>query len=360
MRTDEYWMAEALRLAKQGSRTTTPNPNVGCLIVKDDKVVGSGFHKKAGQSHAEVIALSQAKDQAKGATAYVTLEPCSHFGKTPPCADGLINAGLARVVIAMLDPNPLVSGQGLKKLQAADIETRHGVLAPQSEALNPGFLKRMRTGRPYVQVKMAASLDGATAMTSGESQWITGPEARLDVQNFRAEACAVVTGVGTIVADNPALNVRLDGALRQPVRIILDPNGRTELTAKIVTSVGRTILVVSDSVEKQRMDAFKHAGFEMLVLPTNRQGIDLNALLDWAGAAQFNVLWFEAGATLTGSVMAEGLFDEVIYYQAPLFLGIDTRPVLKHAFTRLADGIHLKVLDSRFVGKDLRWRLAPE
>lgn len=226
LQTDAVWMSRAIALAEKGRLTTTPNPNVGCVLVKDNQLIGEGYHKKAGTPHAEVHALAQAGAEAKGATAYVTLEPCSHYGRTPPCAEALIKAGVARVVCAGLDPNPQVAGKGIDMLRQAGIDVTVGVLADQAELLNPGFLKRMRTGLPFVTLKMAASLDGATAMKSGESQWITGPEARADVQQGRAISCAVVTGVGTVLADNPSLNVRLAECSRQPVRIILDTHAR--------------------------------------------------------------------------------------------------------------------------------------
>lgn len=355
---DEYWMAEAIKLARNGARTTTPNPNVGCVIVKDGNIVGRGFHRKAGTPHAEVHALHEAGGSAEDATAYVTLEPCSHFGKTPPCADALIHAKVARVVCAMLDPNPLVAGGGLKKLEDAGIDTRFGVLTKDAEALNPGFLKRMRKNLPFVQVKMASALDGGTAMASGESQWITGPDARADVQQFRALSCAIVTGVDTVITDNPSLNVRLADVERQPDRIILDTHARTPATAELVNKPGRTLIVHSDNADKTRLDALAAAGFELIAMPTTER-IDLGMFLYWCGEENYNRLWVEAGATLAGSFIAKGFADEVILYQAAKFLGAGARPLIGQRYEQLKDVPEFAVADIRQVGNDVRWTLHP-
>ncbi len=356
--SDEYWMARALQLARLGETTTTPNPNVGCVIVKNNQLVGEGYHKKAGTPHAEVHALAAAGNAAHGATAYVTLEPCSHFGKTPPCADALIAAGVARVVCAMTDPNPLVAGKGLAKLQAAGIAASAGILEADAEALNRGFLQRMRTGRPFITVKMASSLDGATALANGESQWITGPEARADVQQWRARSCAIVTGVGTVLADNPKLNVRLPDCTRQPARIILDPSGRTPLDANITQGDGNTILIHSPALAAERIQAYQQHGFLTQVLPLKGDGIDLKAFADWAGTQSYNHLWVEAGATLAGAFAASGLVNRFILYQAAKFLGANTRPLLGLDLSALNEAIELKAQDVRFIGQDIRWILA--
>lgn len=356
---DEYWMAKAIALAKKGARTTTSNPNVGCVIVRNDKLIGEGYHKKAGTPHAEIHALKMAGD-ASGATAYVTLEPCCHYGRTPPCAKALIEAGVSRVVCGMVDPNPQVAGNGLKMLEEAGIETRSGVLETAAEELNPGFLKRMRTGRPFITVKMASSLDGGTALANGESQWITGPEARNDVQTGRALSCAVITGVGTILADNPSLNVRLGGATRQPVRIILDSAGQTPLSSKIAENDGDTIIVHGDQVKAERIQAFHERGFKTQTMPLVDNRIDLLAFIRWCGEQSFNRLWVESGATLAGAFMETKNIDELRLYQAPVFLGADTRPVLKGTLNSIAEAHKFDVKDVRFVGKDIRWVLKPQ
>jgi len=352
-------MAEALKLAVQGRNTTTPNPNVGCVIVKDDIQIGAGFHQRSGGPHAEVHALRQAGPAALGATAYVTLEPCSHQGKTPPCADALIAAGVARVVCAMVDPNPQVAGRGLAALRAAGITTEQDVLVAAAEQLNIGFLKRMRTGRPRLIVKLAASLDGATAMASGESQWITGPEARADVQRWRAQSCAILTGVDTVIADDPALTVRLPDCTRQPIRLVLDSHGRIPLDSQLLRKPGTTVVLHGEGLSGERIFALQQAGYLTVGLPLVDQRIDLSALLDWAGQEQLNQIWVEAGATLAGALLGSGLADEVILYQAPLFLGAQTRPMLAHSLPSLADAIQFSVLDMRTIGQDVRLRLQP-
>jgi diaminohydroxyphosphoribosylaminopyrimidine deaminase/5-amino-6-(5-phosphoribosylamino)uracil reductase len=358
--SDEYWMSKAIRLAKQGARSTTPNPNVGCVIVKEGVQVGAGFHQKAGTPHAEVHALKEAGHAAQDATAYVTLEPCSHFGRTPPCADALVSAGVSRVVCAMKDPNPQVAGTGLVKLESTGISVTSGVLEAQAEALNPGFLKRMRTGRPYVTLKMASSLDGASALSSGESQWITGSEARTDVQKGRAISCAIVTGIGTVLADNPSMNVRLDHTSRQPDRVILDSTLRTPIDAQILNAEGSVWLLHGPEAPAAKRVALEAAGFRLAPLKLRTGRLDLTAFLDWAGAQQYNRLWVEAGATLAGGFVEAGLVDEILLYQAPKLLGANTRPVIKTVFDQLSDAPDLSVTDTRFVGNDIRWTLKPQ
>ncbi|MBU2863891.1 bifunctional diaminohydroxyphosphoribosylaminopyrimidine deaminase/5-amino-6-(5-phosphoribosylamino)uracil reductase RibD [Reinekea forsetii] len=356
---DAFWMAKAIALAKKGRFTTTPNPNVGCVIVKNGEIIGQGYHFKAGEPHAEVYALAEAGKDAQGATAYVTLEPCSHTGKTPPCAQALIKAKVARVVCAMTDPNPQVAGSGFNQLKSQGIEVEVGVLAGEAEAINRGFLKRMRAKCPFVQVKMASSLDGGTAMANGESQWITGREARQDVQRYRAQACAIVTGVGTVQADDPSLNVRLTGASRQPDRIILDSALTTPLTANLFALPGKTIIVHS-SHSSERIASFKAKELELVYLPqaNGKRGVSLEAFMAWAGE-RYNHLWVEAGATLAGAFITEHYADEVVLYQAPVFLGATAQPVIKEELANLADKLQFKVLDQRFVGQDVRWVLKP-
>lgn len=357
---DEHWMAQALTLARKGAWTTTPNPNVGCVIVKDGQLVGEGYHHAAGTPHAEVHALAAAGELAQGATAYVTLEPCSHFGRTPPCADALIKAGVARVVCAMTDPNPDVAGRGLDKLRAAGIDVTVGTLNTQAEQLNPGFLKRMRTGLPHITLKMASSLDGATALSNGDSQWITGPQARADVQKGRAASCAIVTGAGTVVADDPSLNVRLPGVQRQPTRLILDSHGRTPRTARITQNDGETVLVHGPGLSESIKAEFREHGFDLVELPLTEGKIDLPSFVQWCGNQGFNNLWVEAGAQLSGAFFNAGLIDELWLYQAPKLLGAGTMPVLALQLQNLSDAVPLAVADVRFVGKDLRWRLVPD
>ena len=283
---DAFYMAKAIQLAQRGRYTTSPNPNVGCVLVKDGKIIAEGWHKTAGQGHAEVEALAQVAD-ATGATAYVSLEPCSHHGKTPPCCDALIDAGIVRVVAAMADPNPLVAGRGLIKLQAAGIDVLCGVLADQAAALNRGFIKRMMYGLPFVRSKLAMSLDGRTALASGESQWITSAEARADVQRLRAESCAILTGINTLLADDPSLTARVDVEVKQAVRVVLDSKLQTPVTAKMATLAGRTIiLTVTNNSEKIRN--LQQAGFEVHVLPAAQNRLDLLEVMKFLASIHIN------------------------------------------------------------------------
>lgn len=324
---DHVYMHQAIELAKLGRFTTTPNPNVGCVIVKDNQVIGTGYHQKAGQPHAEVYALQMAGQQAKGATAYVTLEPCSHFGRTPPCADALIQSGVKRVVIAMQDPNPNVAGKGIKRLQDAGIEVTLGILADQAEAINKGFLKRMRTGLPFVQLKLAASLDGKIAMASGESKWITSNKAREDVQQFRAQASCILSTRKTVQTDNASLTVRYHQLpddiqkiypiekIRQPIRVIID--GQHQLTGdeSIFQQPGETWVV-----RKQNL-SIAMANTSLIVEHSANQYIDLKILLENLAQKQINSVWVEAGAHLAGALIEQNLVDELIIYYAPKLLG---------------------------------------
>lgn len=359
-------MARALQLARRGRYTTQPNPRVGCVLLRDGVVVGEGWHERAGTPHAEVHALRAAGERARGATAYVTLEPCSHHGRTPPCADALTAAGVARVVVAMVDPNPLVAGQGLAKLRAAGITVEVGVLAVEALALNEGFVRRMTTGRPLVRLKLAQSLDGRTAMRSGESQWITGPAARRDVQRLRAQSGAVITGVETVLADDPALNVRVadwsdwpaDVAPVQPLRVVLDSRLRTPTTSRLFRTDGPVVIAtVTESVDAQpdAVAALRAAGAEVWALPADTGGrVNLAALLDRLGHAQVNEALVETGPTLAGAFVAQGLVDELVLYQAPTLLGSDARPLLDLPLTRMAEQRRLRILDRRQVGDDLK------
>ncbi len=356
------YMARAITLAKQGLYTTDPNPRVGCVIVKDGEIIGEGYHRKAGEGHAEVNALAMAGEHAKNATAYVTLEPCSHFGRTPPCSDGLIKAGIRHVVCAMKDPNPQVSGQGFAKLIAAGIDVTLGVLEEQARALNPGFIKRMESGMPFVRLKMASSLDGRTAMASGESQWITGSAARQDVQRLRARSSAIITGIESIKLDNSSLTVRadelgLDDALaqeivtKQPLRVVLDSKGQISSAAKILQQPGTTLVVVRHGVQL-------NGNMETLALNHDETGLDLTALLkDLALNRQCNEVLVETGATLAGEFVRQGLVDEMVLYMAPCFMGSDARPLLAWPMETMAEKQNVIILDNRLVGQDIRLTL---
>ena len=356
---DHCHMARALELAARGLYTTDPNPRVGCVLVRDGVVVGEGWHMRAGEPHAEIHALNAAGARARGATAYVTLEPCCHHGRTPPCSDALIRAGVARVVAAMVDPNPRVAGQGLAQLNAAGIATDSGVLAAQAEALNPGFVMRMRHGRPFVRAKLAMSLDGRTALASGESQWITGEPARADVQRLRARSSAIVTGIGTVLADDPSLNVRLAGEPgqdpRQPLRVVLDPHLAMSPGARMLGLPGRTVIctVVNDAAQREQLE---RAGAQVVRLPGREGALDLPALMDWLAGEQINEVLLETGSTLSGAMLHAGLIDELVLYMAPHLLGDTARGLFRlPGLERMEQRIVLNIDDIRAVGKD--WRI---
>lgn len=360
---DAAFMQLALDLAKQGEFTTTPNPSVGCVLVKDGKVVGKGFHAKAGEPHAEVMALREAGEKARGATAYVTLEPCSHFGRTPPCAKGLVEAGVSKVIAAMCDPNPQVAGKGLQILSDAGIESAVGLLEENAEQLNKGFLKRMRTGKPFVQLKLAMSIDGKTAMASGESKWITGAQARADVQQYRAKASAILSTSQTVLADDPSLNVRWEELppdvkadypqekLRQPVRVILDSSHKVRSDFKVFLTESPVWLVGEDDYS---LTDFPHFT-DYLKLDRNQGETHLQALMAELGKRQINTLWVEAGATLAGALIAENLVDELIIYMAPKLLGDQARDLCHLPnLTQLADAPLWQLQSCEPVGDDLK------
>lgn len=365
--TDERYMARALELARRGRFTTTPNPNVGCVIVREGEIVGEGWHQRAGEPHAEVHALRMAGDKALGATAYVTLEPCSHHGRTPPCCDALIAAGVSRVVAAMQDPNPQVAGRGLYRLQQAGIAVSHGLMMNEAEALNRGFLKRMRTGFPWIQLKLGASLDGRTAMASGESQWITSAAARRDVQRFRAQSSAILSTSTTVLADNPSLTVRWgelndevrqqldENQLRQPVRVVIDSQQRVTPQHKLITQPGETWLMRSQLDQQTWPESVSQ-----IRVPQREGQLDLVAMMMLLGQRQINSVWVEAGATLAGALLQAGLVDELIIYLAPKLLGNAARGLCElPGLERLADVPALKFSDVRMVGEDLRLTLTP-
>ena len=355
---DAFYMARAIHLAKRGLYTTAPNPRVGCVLVRDDVVIGEGWHVKAGLGHAEVEALKNARN-AKGATAYVTLEPCSHHGKTPPCCDALITAGVKRVVAAMQDPNPQVSGSGLEKLKAAGIEVICGVMQEDARSLNRGFIKRMTENRPFVRSKLAMSLDGRTAMASGESKWITSAEARADVHRLRAESSAILTGINTVLADDPALNARVDFDVLQPLRVVLDSELSMPVTARMAKLPGRSlVLTIAEDDHKQR--ALQAAGFEVYKLAGKNAKLDLQAVMDFLAQQQINELLVEAGPILNGALLTENLIDELIVYMAPSILGDQGRGLFHlPGITMMGDKKKLKLLDVRQVGGDLRLTLKP-
>ncbi|MDP2229199.1 MAG: bifunctional diaminohydroxyphosphoribosylaminopyrimidine deaminase/5-amino-6-(5-phosphoribosylamino)uracil reductase RibD [Moraxellaceae bacterium] len=363
---DLRYMALALQQARRGRYTTQPNPRVGCVLVKDDVIVGEGFHARAGSPHAEIAALRQAGYRAYGATAYVTLEPCAHHGRTPPCANELVIAGIKRVVMATLDANPLVAGKGKKILEEAGIDTVVGVLEDDARALNAGFLRRMNGGLPWVRAKIATSLDGRTAMASGESRWITGAEARRDVQKWRAMSSAIITGIGTVLADDPALTVRPDewadwthGEVVPPWRVVLDSHFRTPLNAKLLKVPGRTLIVGTHSV-LDRMTALSDAGADILVLPGRDGRVDVQVLLKLLGEEGANEVLIEAGAGVNGAFARAGLIDEYVLYQAPILLGSSARPMLDWPLQSMRDQRRLTITDTRMVGGDIRHLAKPK
>ena len=355
---DHQCMAEAMQLARQGLCTTHPNPRVGCVITQDHQVVGRGWHQRAGEAHAEIHALREAGDNSVGATAYITLEPCGHTGRTPACVDALIDAGIQRVVCAIEDPNPEVSGAGIKRLQQAGVIVESGLMSLAAEELNPGFFSRMRNGRPFVRIKLAQSIDGHIALANGESQWISGPESRSDVQKWRARSDAILTGVGTIIADNPSLNVRMEACSRQPLRVIADSHWNTPYDARIFGLPGK--VMIAGLADESPPQALAESGAEYLPLPSLGGRLDLGSLLSELAKREINEVHVEAGATLCGSLLEQGLVDELLIYQAPVLLGGGAvSPFAAPRLDKMADRVHLEWIDSRRVGQDLRLRLKP-
>jgi diaminohydroxyphosphoribosylaminopyrimidine deaminase/5-amino-6-(5-phosphoribosylamino)uracil reductase len=367
--SDRHYMSRAIDLAKKGRFTTSPNPNVGCVIVRNNVIVGEGYHKKAGLPHAEVNALAMAADKAEDATCYVTLEPCSHYGRTPPCALALTKAGVKRVVIGMVDPNPKVAGRGIAILEKAGIQVDIGLLEEQARNLNPGFIKRMQSKQPRVTVKLAASLDGKTALQNGQSQWITGPEARIDVQHYRAQQSAILTGSGTVIADDPSLNVRYselqqaeqvsdeidEKSVRQPLRIILDSNNKLTLKERLFTLPGKVLLV--SLVARDDIQSYKlTADVEQLLCTDDGSGhVDLKALLKHLNDYEINDLWVEAGAQLSGELFRNGLVDEFILYQAPKLMGDLARNLVNLPdFSKMDEVVQLRLQEVTVIGDDIR------
>jgi diaminohydroxyphosphoribosylaminopyrimidine deaminase / 5-amino-6-(5-phosphoribosylamino)uracil reductase len=355
---DVMHMAQALRLAERGLYTTQPNPRVGCVIAHDERVVGQGWHERAGQPHAEVFALREAGDQARGATAYVTLEPCAHHGRTPPCADALVAAGVARVVIAVEDPFPQVAGRGIEKLRAAGITVETGLLRDAARELNIGFFSRIERHRPWVRIKLAMSLDGRTALADGESRWITGEAARADVQHWRARSSAILTGSGTVLADNPRLTVRLQQEpFTPPLRVVVDRRLRTPVGSHVLDGQAPTLVIhtADAKVTDNRFDRV-----ERVALAERDGELDQSAILALLAQRGCSELHVEAGPTLCGVLFAAGLADELLLYIAPILLGDSSRPLLQlPSLTDMANRWSLRCIDQRQVGHDWRLQLRP-
>lgn len=358
---DSGYMARAIQLARKGWFTTRTNPRVGCVLVKDNLIIGEGWHEKPGFAHAEINALNLAAESAKGATAYVTLEPCAHHGKTGPCAEALVKAGVVRAVVAMLDPNPLVAGKGIQILADAGIKVEHGLMQSEAERLNLGFMKRMTDGLPRVVAKIAMSLDGRTAMANGESQWITGPAARSNVQRMRAESGAIITGSGTVVLDNPSMNVRNQAYISnphfaQPARVIIDSQNLVEPDAKILNYEGVCWLVSGHLSTKDYP-----ANVEQKLVPllpgkesVSHHKVDLKALLQELAKTGVNDVLVEAGSGLLGAFVEQGLLDELVVFMAPKLMGCSARPLMALPIDTMQGNIQLKLIDSRSVGDDLK------
>lgn len=360
------YMSLAIRLAEKGRYTTMPNPRVGCVIVRDGEIVGQGWHQRAGEGHAEVNALADAGDRAKGATAYVTLEPCSHTGKTGPCCEALVDAGICRVVYAMEDPNPEVAGNGLRYLKQKGIEVEGPVLEKEAWDLNPGFIRRMETGRPYVRCKMAMSLDGRTAMASGESKWVTGPSARADVQKLRARSCAVITGIGSILLDDSSLTVRDDelrlenareAAQSQPLRVVLDSKQQLRKHHMVVQSPPTSLVV---SAQSQPDAKLTELGIEQIAIPGSDGRVNLSELLQELGRRECNEVLVEAGANLAGAFLRGGFVDELVIYMAPKLMGSDARPLFELPLQTMSAQLPLTISDMRAVGNDWRITARPD
>ena len=373
---DDYdYMARAIALAKKGLYSTKPNPAVGCVIVNQGEVVGEGWHQRAGMPHAERVALANAGAKAKGATVYVTLEPCSHHGRTPPCADGLIEAGVVEVVMAMVDPNPLVSGQGIARLKQAGIEVKTGLMEEEARNLNKGFIHKMQSQMPYVKIKMATSLDGRTAMDNGESQWITGAEARADVHKMRAQAGAIVTGIGTVLADDPSLTVRLsDDELKamnltpenaHPLRVVLDPSLSMPLDAKMLSQFGRTLVMTTkESVERspEVVEAMFAKQIEIVAVSAREDRLDVKAILKYlAEEESINDVLVESGAMVAGGFIESGYVNEIHSFVAPCFMGNKAKPMFDLPRVQsMDDKIEFQFESITPFGEDIKLVLKPK
>ncbi|KPK31166.1 MAG: riboflavin biosynthesis protein RibD [Betaproteobacteria bacterium SG8_40] len=355
MNDDYLFMARALRLAENGMYTTTPNPRVGCVIVGDGRTVGEGWHEKAGSAHAEVAALKRAGGAARNATVYVTLEPCSHQGRTPPCADALIRAGVGRVVVAMRDPNPVVSGAGIQRLRDAGIAVECGVLESQARELNVGYVSRMTRGKPWMRVKIASGLDGKTALENGASQWITSVQARRDAHRWRARSCAIMTGIGTLTEDDPRLTVRDVQTSRQPLRIVVDSRLRAAPESKIFAGGG--VLVATASSDVTKIARITDVGAEVLVLPDQHGKVDLQRLVTELAARGINEVLVEAGINLHTALLRAAAVDELLLYYAPKLLGAGGRGMFDLGGLTSMDGVpELDITEMRRIGPDIRLR----
>ncbi len=371
-------MARAIELAKKGLYTTAPNPRVGCVIVKNGEIVGEGWHQRPGEAHAEVNALLMAGSKARDATVYVTLEPCSYYGRTPPCAKTLINAGIRRVFIGMIDPNPQVSGKGISLLKKAGVEVYSGLMEAEARSINPGFIKRMKTGQPFIRCKMAASMDGRTAMASGESKWITGPAARADVQRLRGRSCAIITSVSSVINDDPSMTFRPDETTisepilpnQQPLRVIVDSSLATPSNAQLFLHPGNVLLVCNKVSETDRQNflmkvntfQYQHqvnksgeTNVKVIELPSHDGKTDLVALFNHLGQLGCNEVLLECGATLAGAAIKTGCIDELWVYMAPVLMGSSARPLLNLPLTTMAENLSLTIKDLRAVGNDWRF-----
>ena len=355
-------MTRALELARLGIYSTPPNPAVGCVLVRDGRIVGEGHHRRTGEPHAEVHALEAAGEAARGATAYVNLEPCSHFGRTPPCTQALLAAGVARVVCSLRDPNPRVAGGGLEELARAGVAVESGLLASDAAELNRGFLRRMSSGRPWVTLKVGASLDGRTALASGASRWITGEAARADVQRLRARAAAVVTGIGTVLTDDPALTVRDPGLEllgRRPLRVVLDSRLRIPVTARVLDESAPAIVFTTQAAPDA--SAFGERSIRIETLPGRDGRIDLAALLDRLGALECNEILVEAGPELAGAFLEDRRVDEFVLYVTPCVLGDTARPMFRlPPLERMTDRYDFRIHDADRIGDDLRMVFRPQ
>ncbi len=355
---DHRFMSQALQLAERGLYTTMPNPRVGCVIVRDGAVIGGGWTQPAGQDHAEIQAIKHCASDPRGATAYVTLEPCSHFGRTPPCADALLKAGLSRVVVAMQDPNPKVAGRGVQRLEAHGVEVASGLMEAEARRLNPGFISRMTRGRPWVTLKIAASLDGRTALSNGVSQWITGEGARSDVQRHRARSCVILTGVGTVLADDPQMTVRELDTGRQPLRVVVDSHLRISPEARVL--LGGNTLIACLSGQEDKAAILRNMGVAVLELPAFNGKICLASLMRALAEREINEVLVEAGATLNGSLLQRELADELLLYYAPMLLGNDARGMFAlPPLTDMGQRVGLDILSLDRVGQDIRIRARP-
>ena len=357
---DARYMRRALELAARGLYTTDPNPRVGCVLVRDGRVLGEGWHERPGEAHAEVNALRAAADAAQGATAYVTLEPCAHTGRTPPCTQALIGARVGRVVYATGDPNPQVNGAGAAALRAAGIDTVGDVLAAEARALNPGFFKRMRSGLPWVRVKLGASLDGRTALANGASRWVTGPAARQDAQRFRARSSVVLSGSGTVLADDPALNVRIEGASRQPLRAVLDSELRVPPQARMFDREGPALVFTASTDAARRAELERRGVRVETVARAPQGGLALEPVLRRLAEQAANEIWVEAGARLAGALLCARLVDELIVYLAPSLLGPTARALVElPEITQLEQRMRLQFTECKPIGPDLRLTAVP-